>query len=209
MAEAAEPPEDQEPQERIQAVQMRVRRIAERALWDRLAEDLAQQMTRGGPQAAETLAGLMAQVAGELAEVGLWGLCSVVWAQARLYHSWELSCCRGYSCRLLRVEACGRPPGHAGQMVAEAADVQALPPNARQLIQQLEPLHHVADVTRALTGPQASCSDLTESSTLAGRSQHPPVACGNRPATLAPYPSEPACINPAGIMSPILFLTCL
>ena len=71
MTESAEPSEDQEPQEKIQAVQSRIRRIAERALWDRLAEDLAQQMTQGGSQAAEMLASLFAQVAGELAEVSL------------------------------------------------------------------------------------------------------------------------------------------
>ena len=92
MTEAAEPPEDQEPQEKIQAVQIRIRRIAERALWDRLAGDLAQQMTQGGAQAAGTLAGLMAQVAGELAEVGLKGLCS---AGTCLCVPWSFHCEEG------------------------------------------------------------------------------------------------------------------
>ena len=40
--------------------------------------------------------------------------------------------------------------------------VQAMPPNARQLTQRLEAFLQVAEVTQALTGPQASL--LTASS---------------------------------------------
>ena len=69
MTEAPESAEDQEPQEAIRQVQARIRRIAERALWDRLAQDLAQQMAAGGSEAAHMVASLMAQVAEELAEV--------------------------------------------------------------------------------------------------------------------------------------------
>lgn len=50
-------------------VRQRVQRIAERATWDRVTEELAQRMAAGSTEAAQLVATLLSQIAGETAEV--------------------------------------------------------------------------------------------------------------------------------------------
>ena len=69
MREQPAAPDGASPEEVVRQVHLRVLRIAERATWDRVTQELTQLLAAGGSQAPLLLASLLSQLATDTAEV--------------------------------------------------------------------------------------------------------------------------------------------
>ena len=69
MQEKSDVPDDASLEYMARMVRQRVQRIAERATWDRVAQELAQRVVSGGTGAGQLMAALLSQIAADTAEV--------------------------------------------------------------------------------------------------------------------------------------------